>query len=147
MVLAFDMAANQHMRAAAWMAAIHVANAVHRRLKAALGHAGHQPAAGLHVLRRVGRAVNTGFVSADLTQGVELGEETGGIDGGHAQTLAAQRDSLLCRWPASGEAVAHAPRWNNRIGGTASRWRQGKSTGSLAWRGAVLSTDCMPAMV
>ncbi len=79
LVLALDVAARQQLRAWPRVAAQHVADAVHLGLEASFLHARHQPAPGLHVLRRVGRAVHARLERPDPAQRVEVGEEALGI--------------------------------------------------------------------
>ena len=85
LVLALDVATDEEKGAGAGVAAEHVADTVDGGFETAFGHARHQPAARLHVLRRKSGAVYAGLVGADLAKLVQVPEEVGGVDGGHGE--------------------------------------------------------------
>ena len=85
LVLGFDMAAHQQMRAGAFVPAINVADAVNGGIQAACRQAIDQPAPRFHVLRREGGPMDAGAERADAAQFVQVTEEGVGIDWWHGQ--------------------------------------------------------------
>ena len=80
LVLGFQMAADQQMRAAALVAAEHVADAVDRRIEADGRHFPHQPAPAVHIVPAEGGAMHAGAERAELAQRIEVLQEARGID-------------------------------------------------------------------
>jgi hypothetical protein len=83
LVLAFDMAAGEKMRTRTGMAAIDIADPIDAGLEAETRHLLHQPGPRLHVLRRVGRPMDTRLVGTDLPEFVQVGKKLRRIDHCH----------------------------------------------------------------
>ena len=83
MVLAFDMRAGEKMRTARAAVADHGADAVDARVQPGLFEPVAKPMARLDVLRREGRAMHAGLVSAEGRQRAEVAKDAVGIDGRH----------------------------------------------------------------
>ena len=86
MVLAFDMRAGEKMRTACAAVADHGADAVDARVQPGLVEPVAKPMARLDVLRREGRAMHAGLVSAEGRQRAEVAKDAVGIDGRHHAT-------------------------------------------------------------
>ena len=85
LVLGFNVATYQQMRAGPFVPAINVADAINGCIQAACRQAINQPAPQFHVLRREGGPMDAGAERADAAQFVQVTEEGVGIDWWHGQ--------------------------------------------------------------
>ena len=83
MVLGFQMTAKQEFWAGGGVFADNIADTIDFGGEPGFGQFPGQPVPGFHVVRAVSGAVHAGFIRADGAQRVEVGEQAGGVDGGH----------------------------------------------------------------
>ena len=79
LVLRLEMRAHQQLRPRPGMAPEHVADAVDRRREPDLLQPRDEPAAGFHVLLRIGRPMHAGAERADPAQLLQVGDEAVGV--------------------------------------------------------------------
>ncbi len=85
LVLGFDVATHQQMRAGAFVPAINIADAINGGIQAACRQAINQPAPRFHVLRRESGPMDAGAERADPAQFVQVTQKGVGIDQWHEQ--------------------------------------------------------------
>src|SRR5580698_6609218 len=101
MVLGLGVRADQELGASLSRTAEHVADPVDRRFEPGLSETAGEPAARFDILRRQRRSMHAAFVSAELGETAEVGEQSVAIDLRHlavAQSGLTARMSLPATW-------------------------------------------------
>ena len=80
MVLRFGVRTEQDFKSGHARTAEHIADSVDRRFEPGFRETSGEPAARLDVLWRKRRPMHAAFVSAELGQAVEVGEQSGAVD-------------------------------------------------------------------
>jgi len=83
MILRLQVAAGEQLPTGGGIAAIDIADTVDRGRQSGLGQSGREPVAGLHILRREGRAVHACLVLTDFAQRIQVTQQSFAIDGWH----------------------------------------------------------------